>query len=52
MSLEKSCTKCGETSPRPIFLKKSQLSISLNQQSEVSYSLFYCMTKSTNTKKY
>ena len=37
--LEKSCTKCdGETSPRPFF-EKAKLSISLDQQSEVSYSL-------------
>ena len=38
--LEKACTKCGgETSPLR-FLKKSKLSIALDQQSEVSYSLF------------
>ena len=37
--LEKSCTKCDvETSPRPFF-EKAKLSISLDQQSEVSYSL-------------
>ena len=37
--LKKSCTKCGGlTSPRQLF-KKSKLSISLDQQSEVSYSL-------------
>ena len=36
----KSCAKYGgETSPRP-FLKKLKLSISLDQQSKVSYSLF------------
>ena len=40
--LKKSCTKYGgETGPRPFFLKKTNLSISLNQQSEVSYSLFF-----------
>ena len=34
--LEKSCKKCGiEISPRPFF-KKSKLSISLDQHSEVS----------------
>ena len=34
--LDKSCTKCGgETSPKPFF-KKSKLSVSLEQQSEVS----------------
>ena len=34
--LEKLCTKCrGENSSRPFF-KKSKLSISLDQQSEVS----------------
>ena len=38
--LEKSCKKYdGETSPRPFF-KKSKLNISLDQQSEVSYSFF------------
>ena len=38
--LEKPYTKYGgEFRPRP-FLKKSKLSISLDQQSEVSYSLF------------
>ena len=37
---EKSSIKCGgETSPRP-FSKKSKLSISLDQQSEIFYSLF------------
>ena len=41
--LEKSYTKCGEeASPRPFFLKKkSKLSISPNQQSEILYSLQY-----------
>ena len=38
--LEKPYTKCvGETSPRP-FYKKSKLSISLDQQSEMFYGLF------------
>ena len=38
--LKKSYTKCGgETIPRP-FTKKSKLSISLDQLSKVSYSLF------------
>ena len=37
--LEKSCTKCGgEAIPRP-FSKKSKLSIYLDQQPKVSYSL-------------
>ena len=37
--LEKSCTKCGEEAiPRP-FSKKSKLSIYLDQQPKVSYSL-------------
>ena len=37
--LEKSCKKCdGETSPT-LFPKKSKLSISLDQQSEILYSL-------------
>ena len=39
ISLEKSCTKYGEeTSPRP-FSEKLKLSISLDQYSEVIYSL-------------
>ena len=45
--LEKLCTKFGgETSPRPFF-KKSKLTISLDQTSEVSYSLslFYVQAK-------
>ena len=38
--LEKSCTQCGrETNPGP-FLKKLIMSISLDQQSKVSYGLF------------
>ena len=38
--LEKSYRKCGaETIPRP-FSKKSKLNISLDQQSEMLYSLF------------
>ena len=38
--LEKSCTKyCREISPRLSF-KRSKLNISLDQQPEVSYSLF------------
>ena len=43
MFIEKLYTKYGgETSPRP-FSEKSKLSISLDQQSKVLYSLFYCM---------
>ena len=43
--LEKSCTKCGaETSPRP-FSEKLKLSISLDQLSNVSYSLFLSYAK-------
>ena len=38
--LEKSCSKCGgETSLRPFF-QKSKLSIYLDHQSEILYSLF------------
>ena len=37
--LEKSCAKCGETSLRP-FSKKSKVSIFLDQQAEIFYSLF------------
>ena len=43
--LEKSYTKCGrETSPRP-FSGKLKLSISLDQQSKVLYSLFLLYPK-------
>ena len=43
--LEKPYTKCGgETSPRR-FSEKLILSISLDQQSEFSFSLFYCISK-------
>ena len=43
--LEKSYTKCGgETSPRP-FSEKLKLSISLDQQSKVLYSLLLLYTK-------
>ena len=43
--LEKSYTKCGgETIPRP-FSKKSKLSISLDQQSEVLYSFYLLYAK-------
>ena len=45
MILEKSYTKCGEeTSPRP-FSGKLKLSISLDQESEVLYSLFIFYSK-------
>ena len=43
--LEKSYTKCGgETSPRP-FSEKLKLSISLDQESKVSCSLFLLYAK-------
>ena len=43
--IEKMCRKCdGETSPRPFF-KKPKLTISLDQQSEVSYYLFFMYVK-------
>ena len=43
--LEKSYTKCArETIPGP-FLKKSKLSISLDQYSKVLYILFLLLTK-------
>ena len=43
--LEKSYTKCdGETSPRP-FSEKLKLSISLDQESKVSYNLFLFYAK-------
>ena len=38
--LEKSCTKCGGETTPTLFPKKSQLSISRDQQSEVLYSSF------------
>ena len=46
--LEKVYTKCGgETIPRPSvknqFSKKSKLSLSLDQMSDVLYSLLHCM---------
>ena len=43
--LEKPYTKCGgESSPRP-FSEKLKLSISLDQQSEFLFCLFYCISK-------
>ena len=43
--LKKSCPKCiGETSPRP-FAEKLKLSISLDQQSKVLYSLLLLYDK-------
>ena len=43
--LEKSCTKCGaETSPRP-FSEKLKLSVSLDQLSKVSLSLYLSYAK-------
>ena len=50
--LEKSYTKCGgETSPRP-FSEKLKLSISLDQQSKVLYSLFLLYVKLRAIKIY
>ena len=50
--LEKPYTKCGgETSPRP-FSEKLKLSISLDQQSEFLFSLFYCISKWMTTTMY
>ena len=50
--LEKSYTKCGgETSPRP-FSEKSKLSISLDQQAKVLYSLFLLHVKLSNIEIY
>ena len=41
----KQYTKCvGEPSPRP-FSKNSKLSMSLDQRTEILYSLFRCMSK-------
>ena len=48
--LEESYIKCGgEAVPHP-FLKKSKLRISLDQQSQFSFSLFHCISQSMNTK--
>ena len=50
--LEKLYRKCGgETSPRP-FSKKSKLSISLDQESKVLYSLFLLCAKLRDVKIY
>ena len=50
--LEKPYTKRGgETSPRP-FSEKLKLSISLDQQSEFLFSLFYCISKWMTTTMY
>ena len=50
--LEKSYTKFdGETSPRP-FSEKLKLSISLDQESKVSHSLFLLYAKSNAIKIY
>ena len=46
--LEKSYTECGARS----FYKTSILSTSLNQQSELLQSLFYCMSKLKSTAMY
>ena len=47
--LEKSYTKCGgEASPRP-FYKKSKLSISLDQQSEIKFAFIVCPSRSLPT---
>ena len=50
--LEKSYTKyVGEASPKP-FYKKSTLSRSLDQQSEMLNICFYCISKSMTNKIY
>ena len=46
--VEKSCTKCGGQS----FFKRWKLNIFLDQQFEILYSLFCCMSKSRTTKTY
>ena len=46
--VEKSCTKCGGQS----FFKRWKLNIFLEQQFEILYSLFCCMSKSRTTKTY
>ena len=48
--LERSYTKCsGEAIPRSFF-EKSKLRISLDQHSEILFSLFYWISRSRNTK--
>ena len=50
--LEISCTECGkEISPRHFF-KKSKLSISLDDQSEVSYKFVFIVCSSRGIPKY
>ena len=50
--LEKSCAKrCGETIPRP-FSKKLKLSISLDQESKILYSLHLLHVKLKGIKIY
>ena len=50
--LEKSYAKCDEeTSPR-LFSEKLKLSISLDQESKVSYNLFLMYTKAKAIKIY
>ena len=50
--IETSYTECGgETSPRP-FPEKSKLSISLDQQAKVLYSLFLLHVKLSNIEIY
>ena len=50
--LERSYKKCGgEPRPRP-FHKKLKLSICLDQQSEMLYSFFNCISKSGSTRIY
>ena len=50
--IETSYTECGgETSPRP-FSEKSKLSISLDQQAKVLYSLFLLHVKLSNIEIY
>ena len=43
--LQKSCWKCEEETSLKSFLKKPKISMSLDQQSEVSYSLFLLHAK-------
>ena len=42
--LQKSYTKRDEEASLRTFYKKSKLSISLDEQSEMLYSVFYCMS--------
>ena len=49
---EKSSTKCGAETSSKLFLEKLKMSISLDQQCEVSYSLFLLYVQVNKYKTY